>query len=238
MAACRRIGDLVCDTYLDTDLRVHQAGSHEMNMGIIHGMARLYRKTGEPRYLAMAKEVLKDFEIAGDYYRTGWRARSSSARRGRAGKACTASREWSNCIEITGDETFRRSLSAPLGQHAAVRLPQHRRFLVGRAGNGQSLSKRRHRNLLRGRLAGSDDRRPAADRHLDDRRRPGADHAERHARLAASFRGLVHLQHADGRTPRSFAHAHPLSGPRRHAASELLLGQRASRLRHRSASGA
>jgi DUF1680 family protein len=70
-AAAQRIADLVCNTCLDTNFRVVQAGSPEMNMGIIHSMARLYRKTGNPRYLRMAEEVLKDFQQAGDYYRTG-----------------------------------------------------------------------------------------------------------------------------------------------------------------------
>jgi DUF1680 family protein len=69
--AVHRIADLVCNTCLDTGFRVINAGSEEMNMGIIHSMAQLYRKTGNPRYLRMVEEVLKDFEKAGDYYRTG-----------------------------------------------------------------------------------------------------------------------------------------------------------------------
>ena len=71
LTVAERIGDLVCDTFLETDLRVFDAGSHEMNMAIVHGLARLYRETGQERYLKMAQEVLADFERAGDYYRTG-----------------------------------------------------------------------------------------------------------------------------------------------------------------------
>jgi len=71
LAACRRMADLICRTYLDTSRRVFDAGSHEMNMSTIHGLALLYRRTGEPRYLRMAEEILKDFERAGDYFRTG-----------------------------------------------------------------------------------------------------------------------------------------------------------------------
>jgi hypothetical protein len=71
LEAARRIGDLICDSCLDTDFRVIDAGSHEMNMSVIHGLARLYRKTGNHRYLRMVEEILQDFERAGDYYRTG-----------------------------------------------------------------------------------------------------------------------------------------------------------------------
>lgn len=67
----RRIGDLVCDTYLDSGRRVFDAGSHEMNMAIIHSLGRLYRHTGEERYLAMMREIEADWERAGDYFRTG-----------------------------------------------------------------------------------------------------------------------------------------------------------------------
>lgn len=71
LQAARRIGDLVCRKYLDGPRRVIDAGSPEMNMAIVHGLARLYRRTGERRYLRMAQEVVADFEKAGDYLRTG-----------------------------------------------------------------------------------------------------------------------------------------------------------------------
>lgn len=71
MRSARKAADLICETYLDTGLRVHQAGSHEMNMSVIHVMARLGRQTGDKRYLRMSREILKDFEKAGDYFRTG-----------------------------------------------------------------------------------------------------------------------------------------------------------------------
>ncbi|MBY0586478.1 glycoside hydrolase family 127 protein [bacterium] len=71
LAACRRIADLVCKTYLNAPRRVFDAGSHEMNMAILTSLGWLYRTTREDRYLAMMKEVLADFERAGDYYRAG-----------------------------------------------------------------------------------------------------------------------------------------------------------------------
>ena len=71
LAACRKAADLVCKTFLGTGRRVLSVGSDEMNLATIHGLGRLYRKTREPRYLAMMREIEKDWQRAGDYFRTG-----------------------------------------------------------------------------------------------------------------------------------------------------------------------
>ena len=71
LKACQRAADLVCATFLDTQLRVRDAGSPEMNMAIIHSLGWLYRLTHLPRYLRMMQEIEKDWESAGDYFRTG-----------------------------------------------------------------------------------------------------------------------------------------------------------------------
>ncbi|MEO6184073.1 MAG: beta-L-arabinofuranosidase domain-containing protein [Verrucomicrobiota bacterium] len=71
LAAARKAGDLVCNTFLDTGKRVFDTGDAEMNMSILTGMAMLHRVTGEARYLRMAREVEKDWERAGDYLRAG-----------------------------------------------------------------------------------------------------------------------------------------------------------------------
>jgi DUF1680 family protein len=78
LAAARKAADLVCLTYLNTGRRVLDAGDPEMNMSILTGMAMLYRLTGEPRYLRMAREVEKDWERAGDYLRAGLDGREYS----------------------------------------------------------------------------------------------------------------------------------------------------------------
>jgi len=65
------MGDCVCNTFLDTGRRVIDAGSHEMNMAIITSLGRLYRHTGDERHLRMMREVEKDWESAGDYFRQG-----------------------------------------------------------------------------------------------------------------------------------------------------------------------
>jgi uncharacterized protein len=71
LTAARKAADLVCATYLDTGHRVIEAGDAEMNMAILTALAVLYRVTGEPRYLRMAREVEKDWERVGDYLRAG-----------------------------------------------------------------------------------------------------------------------------------------------------------------------
>ena len=71
LKTCTRAADLVCATFLDTKLRVFDAGSHEMNMAIIHSLGWLHRLTHEPKYLRMMREIEKDWERAGDYLRSG-----------------------------------------------------------------------------------------------------------------------------------------------------------------------
>lgn len=68
-----RAANLICNTYLDGPRRPKDAGSTEMNLSVIHAFGRLYRHTGDPRYLRMMHVVVEDWEApeAGDYYRQG-----------------------------------------------------------------------------------------------------------------------------------------------------------------------
>lgn len=68
---CRRMADLACRLYLEGPRRVYDAGSHEMNMAIIHSLGWLYRLTGQPRYFQLMRQIEKDWERAGDYLRAG-----------------------------------------------------------------------------------------------------------------------------------------------------------------------
>ena len=71
LTACRQCADHFCSTFLDTDLRVIQAGSEEMNESSIHLFTLLYQETGEPRYLRLAQEIEADWQTSpsGDYIR-------------------------------------------------------------------------------------------------------------------------------------------------------------------------
>ena len=118
LVAARRIADMVCATYLDTGKRVLDAGAPEMNMAILHGLAKIYRQTGQDRYLRMARAVLDDFPRAGDYYRTGLAGEEFYR---------TPRPRWESlhCLQglgelylITGDPTFRQAL---LSHWASIR---------------------------------------------------------------------------------------------------------------------
>ena len=136
MVAAKRIADLVCSTFLDTDVRVLNAGSPEMNMGIIHGMARLARMTGNPRYLRMAMEVLKDFESAGDYYHTGLAGEEFFRTPRPRWESLHSLQGMTELYRITGDETFR---TAFLNHWASIRRFDYRNtggFSSGEAASG------------------------------------------------------------------------------------------------------
>jgi DUF1680 family protein len=71
--AALKAADFMGTVYLDGDRRVHDAGWQEMNMAVIHVLGMLHRETGEPRYLALMRQIEEDFAKppAGDYLRTG-----------------------------------------------------------------------------------------------------------------------------------------------------------------------
>jgi DUF1680 family protein len=80
LSAARRIGDLFCDSFLgDKHPRLVDTGSTEMNLAPAHGLCLLFRKTGERRYLDLARQIVGEFAaldpagkpLAGDYYRRG-----------------------------------------------------------------------------------------------------------------------------------------------------------------------
>ncbi len=70
--AAKKIGDLVCSIYLNTDRKMHEAGDTEMNLSISHAFGALFRKTRDEKYLDMLREIVrKEWEApnAGDYLR-------------------------------------------------------------------------------------------------------------------------------------------------------------------------
>ena len=71
LQCARRIGDLFCNRFLG-NTGLHDSGCHEMNQAPAHSLTVLHELTGEKKYLAMAQQIVREFEIpdAGDYVRT------------------------------------------------------------------------------------------------------------------------------------------------------------------------
>ncbi|GMW00671.1 MAG: hypothetical protein AMXMBFR84_18080 [Candidatus Hydrogenedentota bacterium] len=107
-----RAADLVCATYLDGDKTVHDAGSHEMNMAIIHVMGLLYRETENPRYLKLMRQVELDWEKApaGDYLRTALDGKEFFETPKPRWESLHPMQGLTEFYRITGDEKYKQAL--------------------------------------------------------------------------------------------------------------------------------
>ncbi len=112
LQAARRAADLLCATFLDTGKRVHDAGSHEMNMAVLHVLGLLYRETGQTNYLRLMREIERDWQKppAGDYHRlaaTGVEFYQTPKPRWESLHPMIGLAE---LFRITGDESYRQAL--------------------------------------------------------------------------------------------------------------------------------
>ncbi len=80
LAAARKIGDLFCNRFLgEKRPRLVDTGSTEMNLAPAHALCLLFERTGEKRYLELARQIVNEFAaddprgqpLAGDYLRRG-----------------------------------------------------------------------------------------------------------------------------------------------------------------------
>ncbi len=63
-----RMGDLLCDRFLGVKRRGRRlvdTGSTEMNLAPVHSLTLLHRRTREPRYLDLARQIVAEFAAAG-----------------------------------------------------------------------------------------------------------------------------------------------------------------------------
>ena len=58
LAAAQRIGDMLCDTFLGQADKSMAGNNYRVNLSPIHGLALLYKRTGNPRYLALARQIV------------------------------------------------------------------------------------------------------------------------------------------------------------------------------------
>ncbi|MCU0960641.1 MAG: glycoside hydrolase family 127 protein [Pirellulaceae bacterium] len=110
-AACRA-ADLMCATFLDTDKRVHDAGSHEMNMAVIHALGLLYRQTRNEAYLRLMREIEQDWQKppAGDYHRMALRGVEFYQTPKPRWESLHPMIGLAELFRITGDDSYRQAL--------------------------------------------------------------------------------------------------------------------------------
>ena len=59
LESAQRIGDLLCDTFLGQADKSMAGNNYRVNLSPIHGLCLLYKKTGNPRYLALAQQIVQ-----------------------------------------------------------------------------------------------------------------------------------------------------------------------------------
>ena len=110
-AACRA-ADLMCATFLDTGKRVYDAGSHEMNMAVIHALGLLYRQTQNDAYLRLMREIELDWQKppAGDYHRMASRGLEFYQTPKPRWESLHPMIGLAELFRITGDDSYRQAL--------------------------------------------------------------------------------------------------------------------------------
>jgi len=109
-----RIGDLICATFLDTERRVLDAGAEEMNQAISHGLCLLHQVAGAERFLAMAREVERDWQTppSGDYVRAALAGIPFYRMPKPRWESLHSVQAILTLYEITGDERYRTAFEA------------------------------------------------------------------------------------------------------------------------------
>jgi len=106
-----RIGDLLCNRFLEGGERLHDTGAHEMNLAVIHSLCLLYEITGVKRYLDLARKIEKEFEIppAGDYIRTALEGKKFHQTPKPRWESLHPIQGIAELYFITGDEKYRKA---------------------------------------------------------------------------------------------------------------------------------
>ena len=117
--AARRIGDLLCNRFLgDKKPRLVDTGSTEMNLAPAHGLCLLYRKSGDERYLKLAKQIVdvefaakdaKGKPLAGDWLNEGLASKEFFTGPKPRWESLHPIMAMSELYHITGDERYRRA---------------------------------------------------------------------------------------------------------------------------------
>jgi DUF1680 family protein len=110
--AVLRAAEKICRVYVDSGRRPIEAGNPCFNMSVIHIMAELYRRTGNPRWLAMVRRIEEDMPKDGDWLKKGvegvpyWKLPGSGPR----WEALHILQGFAVLYEATGEERYRKAL--------------------------------------------------------------------------------------------------------------------------------
>ncbi|MGE5297192.1 MAG: beta-L-arabinofuranosidase domain-containing protein [Solirubrobacterales bacterium] len=112
LQAATRAADLMCRTFLDTDKHVYDAGSYEMNMAVIHILGPLYRRTGNPAYLRLMREIEQDWQKpgAGDYHRLALQGIEFYKTPKPRWESLHPMAGLAELFRVTGDDSYRQAL--------------------------------------------------------------------------------------------------------------------------------
>lgn len=149
-----KIADLFCDFFLSGGRRMAPTGSEDANLAPIHTFCLLYGITGYERYVDLAREIEKDFELppidnyfsgAGDYMRTalkGLEFHDIPLAHGRRWEGLHSVQGICEMYFITGEEKYRNVV-----EHiwwSIVKLDRHNNggYSSGEAASGNPYSKR------------------------------------------------------------------------------------------------
>lgn len=111
LAVCRKAADLLCRAFLDAGVPISVAGAHEMNQAVIHAFCLLYHRTGEPRYVEMARFIERDWQTppCGDYLRTALAGRPFFQTPKPRWESLHDLQAIAELYFITGEESYRRA---------------------------------------------------------------------------------------------------------------------------------
>lgn len=112
LQAAMRAADLMCTTFLDSGKRVHDAGSHEMNMAVIHVLGLLYRETRKDAYLQLMQQIEQDWQRppAGDYLRLALQGIEFHQTPKPRWESLHPMIGLAELFRITGDDSYRQAL--------------------------------------------------------------------------------------------------------------------------------
>ncbi|MHA3774759.1 beta-L-arabinofuranosidase domain-containing protein [Verrucomicrobiota bacterium sgz303538] len=106
-----KIGDLLCRTFLNSNRRIVDTGNAEMNHAPIHSLCLLYRLTGTPRYLELARQIVAEFQDprAGDYVRLATSGKEFFQGKKPRWESLHALQGVAELYWISGDESLRQT---------------------------------------------------------------------------------------------------------------------------------